>query len=217
MMETLKISKKAGQQKHFAFALWAFAIIAVLALTSVSHALDVSSPTGQTTSVAQTRPVTSGDFIRALTPSDNPPQLSRGIGIVKDQPQPISSQVALQIQFAFGSAQLTPQAMMVLCELGKAINSKELSSYRFLIVGYTDAIGSPYANQILSERRAWAVVSFLEANFPIEPGRLIAAGMGATDFADPNNPCNCINRRVEISNIGQFQHPEMNKRDQYGR
>ena len=60
---------------------------------------------------------------------------------------------ALYVQFANGSAELTPKAMAALDELGKALSGSALASYRFRIEGHTDTVGSKDYNQSLSERR----------------------------------------------------------------
>ena len=50
--------------------------------------------------------------------------------------------VNLTVNFANGSAELTPDAIRTLDELGRALASKDLAAYRFRIEGHTDTVGS---------------------------------------------------------------------------
>jgi len=112
--------------------------------------------------------------------------------------------ISLTVQFATGSAELTPQAQRVLDELGKALMSEDLRPYRFRIEGHTDTTGSRAVNQVLSERRAAAVRSYLTSRFGVDAGRLIAVGLGQTQLAVPtaDGVDEPRNRRVQIVNIG---------------
>ena len=65
--------------------------------------------------------------------------------------------VSLTVEFASGSAELTPQARQTLDQLGTALTSSDLAQFRFRIEGHTDTVGSPDANKALSQRRADAV------------------------------------------------------------
>jgi outer membrane protein OmpA-like peptidoglycan-associated protein len=111
----------------------------------------------------------------------------------------------LAVDFETGSAELTPRAMATLDQLGKALTSPELSAYNFKIAGHTDTVGDPSINQTLSDQRAQAVKSYLEAKFGISDARLQAVGLGENDLLDPTPPQtpDQRNRRVQIINIGQ--------------
>src|SRR6185312_1283375 len=110
----------------------------------------------------------------------------------------------LILNFATGSAELTPQARLVLDRLGEALKSEALSRYRFKIAGHTDTVGTREFNRTLSARRAAAVMAYVSEHFGVAPARLQAVGMGsdaplvstADQVAEPRN------RRVEIVNIG---------------
>jgi OmpA-OmpF porin, OOP family len=112
--------------------------------------------------------------------------------------------VSLTVTFATGSAELTPEAIRTLEELGKALSSPDLAGFRFRVEGHTDTVGAAPLNQSLSERRAAAVVQYLTSRFGIEPTRLQPVGMGesqplvrtANDVNEPRN------RRVQVVNIG---------------
>jgi outer membrane protein OmpA-like peptidoglycan-associated protein len=117
-------------------------------------------------------------------------------------PKPPS--VNLTVQFETGSATLTPQAMRTLDQLGKALTSPDLASYRFRIEGHTDTVGTPEMNQALSDQRAAAVASYLVNKFSIAVGRLETVGLGETDLLvqTPPQTAEPRNRRVQVINIG---------------
>ena len=112
--------------------------------------------------------------------------------------------VNLTVDFATGSATLTPQARQTLDQLGKALSSQDLGKYRFRIEGHTDTVGSPAANLTLSQQRAKAVATYLEHTYAIAPARLQAIGMGEQGLLVPTPPQtpNAANRRVEVVNLG---------------
>lgn len=112
--------------------------------------------------------------------------------------------VSMTVQFATGSAELTPQAVQTLTSLGQALSNPTLANYRFRIEGHTDTVGSPAANQQLSQRRAEAVVDYLASNFHIDRSRVQAIGMGQDGLmiqTPPQTP-EARNRRVQVVNIG---------------
>jgi len=117
---------------------------------------------------------------------------------------PAGPSVNLTVNFANGSADLTPEAMKTLDELGQALSSNELSSYKFRIEGHTDTVGSAAYNKALSERRAEAVVSYIAKKFNVDPSRLQAVGMGEEGLlvATPPQTAEPRNRRVEVINLG---------------
>jgi OmpA-OmpF porin, OOP family len=112
--------------------------------------------------------------------------------------------VNLTVNFATGSAELTPQAIQALDALGNALSSETLSKYHFRVEGHTDTVGTPELNRALSERRAEAVVKYIETKLGVAGGRLQPAGMGsdkplvatAVQVPEPRN------RRVQIVNLG---------------
>ena len=117
---------------------------------------------------------------------------------------PSAPAVNLTVDFATGSAVLTPQAKRTLDQLGKALSSQDLSRYRFRIEGHTDTVGTPAQNLSLSQQRAATVASYLEQTYGIAPSRLQAVGMGEQGLLVPTPPQtpNSANRRVEVINLG---------------
>jgi outer membrane protein OmpA-like peptidoglycan-associated protein len=105
------------------------------------------------------------------------------------------------IEFAFGSAQLTPQAEVTLEQL-----SSELTmgyELKMIIAGHTDSVGNEYNNQKLSEARATAVRDWLyqryPVNFPID--RMNVVGYGETKPVADNATAEGRgkNRRVDVT------------------
>lgn len=112
--------------------------------------------------------------------------------------------VNLTVDFALGSAALTPKARATLDQLGRALSSQQLADYHFRIEGHTDTTGSPAFNLKLSKERAAAVVSYLVSKFGVQPSRLKAVGMGEAGLLVPTPPQTPEprNRRVQVVNIG---------------
>lgn len=101
----------------------------------------------------------------------------------------------LYITFDFNSDRLTGNARQNLKQFAEALNRPELKALRFAVDGHTDASGSEMYNQGLSERRAQAVVRFLEEQ-GIDATRLEARGFGELKPAVKNKR-DPRNRRVE--------------------
>lgn len=124
-------------------------------------------------------------------------------GAPSTQPAPVASngKLDLEIGFDYNSDKLTPQGMRQLAVLARALNSPELNSAIFAIVGHTDAKGSDESNLRLSMLRANAVKDFLTATFDIPARRLAATGVGRTQPKNVTDPYAAENRRVEIVNL----------------
>jgi outer membrane protein OmpA-like peptidoglycan-associated protein len=117
---------------------------------------------------------------------------------------PAAPSVNLSVNFATGSAELTPQAIRTLDELGRALASQDLAGFRFRVEGHTDTVGTAALNQTLSERRAAAVVDYLVTKHGIPRSRLEAVGLGDSQLLVPTGPQvnEPRNRRVQVVNIG---------------
>jgi outer membrane protein OmpA-like peptidoglycan-associated protein len=107
------------------------------------------------------------------------------------------------INFAFGSAAIAYS------EYGKieniAIAMRRLlqrNPYEaFLMEGHTDAVGSRFSNQVLSERRADSLRRVLVATFGIPSRALSAVGYGEDYLLVPVPYAEWRNRRVTIRRI----------------
>lgn len=101
------------------------------------------------------------------------------------------------ITFDLGSDRLSEQAQQNLAEFAKALQSGKLAEAHFNIDGHTDARGSNDLNMRLSNRRAEAVVSYLES-LGVPRSRLVAKGHGESQ-PRVDDPFAGINRRVEAT------------------
>jgi len=120
-------------------------------------------------------------------------------------PRPAAApSVNLTVTFTSGSAELTPQAVRTLDELGRALSSAELAAFRFRVEGHTDTVGDAAQNQSLSERRAAAVVQYLTSRHGIAADRLQPVGMGESAPLVPTGDgvSEPRNRRVQVVNLG---------------
>ena len=122
----------------------------------------------------------------------------------KASPEPAAPTISLTVNFALGSAELTPQAIEVLDKLGTALASEALSAYRFRIEGHTDTIGTRDYNKSLSDQRAEVVVAYIQNKYQVPGTRMEPVGMGATKLLvqTPDQVDEPRNRRVQITNIG---------------
>jgi outer membrane protein OmpA-like peptidoglycan-associated protein len=101
------------------------------------------------------------------------------------------------ITFELGSDRLSPQARENLAEFAKALKGQRLAEATFNIDGHTDARGTDSFNLDLSNRRAEAVVGYLES-LGIPRERLQAQGHGES-MPRVEDPFADINRRVEAT------------------
>lgn len=127
----------------------------------------------------------------------------RGISVNEAQPIVTPKSVNLTIEFELNSVQLTDQARDVLEQLGLAMNSDQLGSDKFKIVGHTDSSGATDYNYNLSLDRSAAVERYLIRNHGINEARLVAEGKGELQPLETDNPTSEKNRRVEIINLGR--------------
>ncbi|MER8411629.1 MULTISPECIES: OmpA family protein [unclassified Mesorhizobium] len=113
----------------------------------------------------------------------------------KDAPAEKSS-LDMLINFGLDSAELDATARSELDEFAKALKDRRLSTFNFVVEGYTDATGTVHYNEGLSQRRAQSVAAFLTAN-GVEAARINPIGMGEKNPRSPN-PYDPANRRVEM-------------------
>src|SRR5262249_16822445 len=115
---------------------------------------------------------------------------------------PAPSMAFSTIQFAFGSAQLTPESSATLRNLGEALNHQLADQKSFLIEGHTDRKGTRAYNDELSKGRAEAVKDYLGHEPGGRPAGLGPIGKGFSEPVDPKNPYAAENRRVVVVNLG---------------
>ncbi len=140
----------------------------------------------------------------ATMPAGSMPAASMPTGPAAGVVPAAGPSINLSVQFANGSAALTPAAMATLDQLGTALSSAQLKAYRFRIAGHTDTVGSASYNLTLSQQRAAAVAQYLETKFGIAAARLEAVGLGEAGLLVPTPPQTAEprNRRVQVINLG---------------
>ena len=153
-----------------------------------------SAPMASAAAAAPARPATTVRPVAVSAHAAAPPA----------QPVEQSGQANLTVQFENGSDRLTPAATHVLDELGRALASPQLASYKFRIIGHTDSVGSRDANLALSERRANAVTAYIASRYNVDRSRLTALGMGQAEPLVPvaDGMPEARNRRVQVINTG---------------
>ncbi|MCH4565024.1 OmpA family protein [Halomonas sp. EGI 63088] len=147
---------------------------------------------------------TSGAAIGALLCADRTPE-----PVAEPEPEPMPEPapapepefepvvLSSEVTFAFDSAELRPQAEIILDEVASRL--RENPDLRVRIDGHTDSVGSDEYNLDLSQRRAESVRDYLMSQ-GIAGNRMTATGYGeerpvATNDTDEGRS---LNRRVEI-------------------
>jgi outer membrane protein OmpA-like peptidoglycan-associated protein len=104
------------------------------------------------------------------------------------------------VNFAFNSAELTPEARSELDKVADVLKDTNIDKYAIVIHGHTDGVGSVEYNQSLSERRAASAREYLISERGIDPNRLTSTGHGKSQLLLPSDPTNEVNRRVQFEN-----------------
>jgi outer membrane protein OmpA-like peptidoglycan-associated protein len=162
---------------------------------------------------------TADDIVNALKPKDAL-GATRGIKLAPAMPdagmaagtkahasqaEPVDTlpSIDLTVQFANGSAVLTPGAVRTLDRLGQALSSPALTGSRFRIEGHTDTVGAKDYNMALSQHRAAAVAAYLVSKFGLDASRLDAVGLGSDQLLvpTPDQTPEPRNRRVRVVNL----------------
>ena len=110
------------------------------------------------------------------------------------------SKYSKTVYFRLNSATLSPQAKQDLDQLAQqALNEK---GYMIEVAGFADTTGNAAVNQALSQRRANAVIQYLQQQGNIPLHRVLApAGMGTSHAVADNKTRSGrkMNRRVEVT------------------
>ena len=110
--------------------------------------------------------------------------------------------VLQRVTFDFDSTRLTLDARTDLARVAKVMKNPASERQLYRLEGHTDAKGDADYNLALSNRRARSVRQELIA-LGVPPARLHAEGFGSQRLADPANPGDLANRRVEVVNRTQ--------------
>jgi OmpA-OmpF porin, OOP family len=172
-----------------------FAVVPSIALSLTVVGVLAAGPAG-----AQHNPSVE-EMVKSLTPTPGGAP-TRGIHI--GQPPAPAPAVSLNVLFATGSTELTPEAIQTLDDLGRALTDPALTAYRFRVEGHTDTVGGRDYNKALSDRRAIAVAEYLAGKFHVDRARLQPIGMGQDGLMvpTPDQTAEARNRRVLVVNIG---------------
>ena len=110
------------------------------------------------------------------------------------------------INFAFGSAVIPREEFRKVRQIARAMQQilRRRRNARFLIEGHTDAVGSDYSNQILSERRAESLKWLLVQEFGVQAYALETVGYGEQYLLVPTQYEEWRNRRVTLRRIDEF-------------
>ncbi|MFK5894444.1 MAG: OmpA family protein [Pseudomonadota bacterium] len=108
--------------------------------------------------------------------------------------------ISAALLFGFDSADLSDDAKAVIDERVEKFKGKAELTQNVSVIGHTDSTGPEAYNQKLSERRAQAVATYLEANTNISDNQIDVEGKGESDPAASNatRDGRSANRRVII-------------------
>lgn len=125
------------------------------------------------------------------------PRENFGCPLIKKELTEKMKIAAKNIFFKTGSYELLPKSYPALDEIVGIL--KEQKDLKLLVEGHTDGDGTNTANQVLSERRAKAVVDFIIGK-GIDSGRLNSIGYGEEKPLADNSTIEgrATNRRVEL-------------------
>lgn len=116
----------------------------------------------------------------------------------------LSPEINLQnITFATASSAIQPSQAEQLRQMGLLMSDliADDPTELFLIEGYTDAIGAPGNNLLLSDRRAESVALALSEYFDVPTENLVVQGYGERFLKVPTQAAERLNRRVAVRRI----------------
>lgn len=110
------------------------------------------------------------------------------------------ARIPARIEFAFDSAELTPQGRRDLDTFGEALLSAELRDRPVFLEGHTDNVGDEAYNCALSRRRAQAAERYLAQAFGVKADRIAIFAYGEGRPLGPNDTeqSRNQNRRVDF-------------------
>ncbi|MEL5994844.1 OmpA family protein [Hymenobacter segetis] len=172
-----------------------------LSKTTTFYLKQAYYPTEQSPVVPITIQVSGAKPTPAPTPPPPPTPPADSVAKAPAVPAPIlpaapAPVVLPTVLFRLGTPELMPTAAPALDQLATELKARP--TLRLRIAGYTDKIGEPDKNQLLSEQRADAVKDYL-VKAGIAPERLSTIGYGDSHPLHPSPDAR--NRRVEVEEI----------------
>ena len=112
--------------------------------------------------------------------------------------------IDININFAFGLADINESSLSQIDEIAKALKSDELKTSKILIQGHTDSVGSDENNMALSIQRSENVKKVLLER-GVSPSQIEAIGKGESVPLVPNDSDagRALNRRVSFINLSE--------------
>jgi outer membrane protein OmpA-like peptidoglycan-associated protein len=172
---------------------WAYLLVSTLSLSLGSLSLGMAAASAEELSV--------DEMACALDPQCAKPFVDRRLrGVTATASVRTPGSFDRTVNFAFNSAELTPEARKELDAVADALRRPNTANLEIVVSGHTDAVGTDEYNQKLSERRAEAARQYLVTQHGIDGNRLIAKGFGKSQLLLPSDPDNDLNRRVSFQN-----------------
>lgn len=116
----------------------------------------------------------------------------------------LSPEINLQnVTFATASSAIQPSQAKQLRQMGLLMRDiiAEDPTELFLIEGYTDAVGEPGYNLLLSDRRAESVALAFNEYFDVPTENMVVQGYGERFLKIPTQQAERVNRRVAVRRI----------------
>ena len=168
--------------------------LTICAITAAA-ALTAQNAVAQERVIIEEAPTTD-EFVEMLFDA-KPPAHIKMRGIQMHNATPIASEpkvVAAPVNFAFNSTDIPLEFQQTLTSLAAAMQRPEAQGSVLVVTGHTDPIGTEQYNFELSQKRAYAVSSFLISQ-GVAASRIKPFGKGEAALISDDN---AINRRVEF-------------------
>jgi outer membrane protein OmpA-like peptidoglycan-associated protein len=130
-------------------------------------------------------------------------QANQGVNNVNDRVNNLDNYTQTDkksVYFKYGSSALTPDDKQTLDQIAQEAQTQK--AYVIEVAGFADPTGRAARNQVLSERRAQAVMTYLEEQGNIPIRRILTpAGLGTTHQVNDNRTAQDReqNRRVDVT------------------
>lgn len=131
-----------------------------------------------------------------------PAELTRGIKPQEPIPAAFDLPKAkITVEFDGETHRLTDKGMLSLRSAAAVINDPKLASSTFQIGSHAYLPNNLAGSQVLTMRRAQAIVTHLHVFYGIANERLVPVGYGSSAPYDVGQPGHPLNQRIEVINI----------------